>query len=269
VGRLDGKVTIITGVASGVGRVAALLFAKEGSKVVAADISVKDGERTVAMIKEAGGDARFVRADVSKAEDVQNIVRVAIDTYGKLDILYNNAGISGVSGSTVDCTEENWEKTVDVDLKSVWLGMKYAIPEMLKTGGGSIINTGSQAAMRGMPNLPAYAAAKGGVVSLTRATAMEYATSNIRVNCINPGIVATPMAMGSGVNPEEYKKLDEYKHLSSVVPQGRVGEPVEVAQAALFLASDESSHITGQILGVDGGMEADSHIVREDERLNK
>lgn len=268
-GRLDGKVAIITGVASGVGRVAALLFAKEGAKVVAADISAEDGRKTVEMIKEAGGDAIFVKADVSKARDVQNIVRTAINAYGRLDILYNNAGIAGLSGSTVECSDENWEKTVAVDLKSVWLGMKYAIPEMLKTGGGTIVNTGSQAATRGMPNLPAYTAAKGGVVSLTRATAIEYATSNIRVNCINPGIVATPMSMGTGAKPEEYKNLDEYKRCSAAVPQGRLCEPEEVAQAAMFLSSDESSHITGQIIGIDGGMEADSHIVRGDEFLKE
>ena len=267
--RLDDKVAIITGAASGVGRIAALLFAKEGAQVVATDISVAEGEKTVAMIKEAGGDATFVSADVARAEGFQSVVKAAVDSYGRLDILYNNAGISGASGSTVDCTEENWNKTVDVDLKSVWLGMKYAIPAMLKTGGGSIVNTGSQAATRGMPNLPAYAAAKGGVVSLTRATAIEFATQNIRVNCINPGIIATPMSMGAGVNPEDYKNLDEYKHLSTLVPQRRVGETIDVAQAALFLASDESSHITGQILGVDGGMEADSHVERDDERLNK
>jgi NAD(P)-dependent dehydrogenase (short-subunit alcohol dehydrogenase family) len=267
--RLKDKVAIITGVASGIGKVAASLFAEAGAKLVCTDISDEKGRETVEVIGGSGGEATFVQADISNPQDVQQLVRAAIETYGRLDILYNNAGIAGSSGSTVECSEQNWEKTIAVDLKAVWLTMKYAIPEMLKSGGGAIVNTGSQAAMRGMTNLPAYAAAKGGVVSLTRATAMEFAKSDIRVNCLNPGIITTPMALGSEVDPHDYANTDEYKRLVFAVPQGRLGKPEDVALAALFLASDEASHITGQVIGVDGGMEADSHTVREDEFLNK
>ena len=250
-GRLDDKVAIITGAGMGMGRAAAILFAKEGAKVVVDDIVVATGEETVRMIKEAGGEAIFIKADVSKAEDVQNMVKTAVSTYGKLDVLYNNAGIAGEATPTEGCTEENWEKTITVNLKGVWLGMRYAIPEMIKTGGGSIINTASQAAERGMTNLPAYTASKGGVLSLSRATAMECAKKNIRINVINPGSIATPMVLAM---PDEAKES-----FVAGIPMGRFGEPEEVARAALFLASDDSSHITGHALAVDGGMIADSH----------
>ena len=250
-GRLDGKVAIITGAGMGMGQAAAILFAKEGAKVVVADISVENGEETVSVIKEDGGEAIFVKANVAKAEEVKEMVRATVDTYGRLDVLYNNAGIAGELGPVTECTDENWDKVQAVNLRGVWLGMKYAIPEMLKTGGGSIINTASQAADRGMPNAPAYSASKGGVVSLSRATAIEWATKNIRVNWINPGVIATPMVSSM---PVRVKKL-----FLSAIPQGRFGEPEEVAQAALFLASNESSHITGQGLVVDGGIESDSH----------
>jgi len=251
-GRLDNKVAVITGAGSGMGQAAAILFAKEGAKVVVADWIAESGEETVRMVKEAGGEAIFIKVDVSKAEDAQKMIKTTVDTYGKLDVLYNNAGIAGEAAFTAECTEENWEKVIAVNLKGVWLGMKYAIPEMLKIGGGSIINTASQAGERGMPGIPPYTASKGGVLALSRATAMEYAKKNIRVNCINPGCIATPMAFGFS---EELKK-----RFTAAVPQGRFGEPEEVANAALFLASDESSHITGHALVVDGGMEVDSHI---------
>ena len=250
-GRLDGKVALITGTGSGMGRVAAILFAKEGAKVVGADCVTETGEETVRMIKEAGGEAIFVKADVSKGEDVKKMVKTAVDTFGKLNILYNNAGIQGAPVSTAECTEEEFDKFINVNLKGVFLGMKYAIPEMLKTGGGSIINTGSIAGRRGVANIPGYTASKGGVIALTRGTAMEYAKKNIRVNSISPGVIATPMVLSM---PPEAKKI-----AVSVISQGRLGEPEEVAYAALFLASDESSHITGHILAVDGGIEADTH----------
>jgi NAD(P)-dependent dehydrogenase (short-subunit alcohol dehydrogenase family) len=247
-GRLDGKVVIITGAGMGMGQAAAILFAKEGAKVVVADCLAEAGEETVKMIKEAGGEAIFVKADVSKAEDAKNMVKQTVDTYGRLDVLYNNAGIRGEVAPTPECTEENFDKVIAVNLKGVWLGMKYAIPEMLKTGGGSIINTASHTGERGTPNLPAYSASKGGVLAISRGTAMEYATKNIRVNCINPGTIATPFVIG-GFSSEARK------FFMTTIPQGRLGEPEEVAYAALFLASDESSHITGHALVVDGGLE--------------
>ncbi len=252
-GRLDNKVAIITGAGMGMGQAGALLFAREGAKVVVVDWNAEAGEKTTRMIKDSGGEAMFVKADVSKAKDVENVVKKTVSTYGRLDIIYNNAAIIGRPAFTEDVTEEEWEHIMSINLKGVWLGMKYAIPEMLKGGGGSIVNTASQCGDRGTRNLGPYCAAKGGVLALTRITAMELAKKNIRVNALNPGIIATPMAMTSP--PEELKSFEE------IIPQGRLGKPEEVAYAALFLASDESSHVTGHTLVVDGGIEVDNHQV--------
>lgn len=250
--RLKGKVAIITGAGQGMGQTGAIIFAREGAKVVVAEYVAQSGEETVQMIKKAGGEATFVKTDVSKEDDVRNLIKTTVDTYGKLDILYNNAAIIGEATPTAECTTANWAKVISVNLTGVFLGMKYAITEMLKGGGGSIINTASQAGERGMPNIPPYTASKGGVLALSRAAAIEYAKKNIRINCINPGVIATPMALG--LSPAAIKRFTE------AIPQGRLGKPEEVAYAALFLASDESSHITGHALVVDGGMEADSGI---------
>jgi len=255
-GRLDGKVVIITGAGSGMGRTAAILFAKEGAKIVVADIVVEGGKETVKMIKKAGGEATFVKTDVSKAAEAQNMVKTTVDTYGKLDVLYNNAAIGEPTIElTADCTEENWDKVQAVDLKGVWLGMKYAIPEMIKSGGGSIINTASQVATRGNFGLTAYTAAKGGVVSLSRETAIEYADKNIRVNILEPGYITTPMSEGLCSDPVITKKILDG------TPQHRFGKQEEVAYAALFFASDESPHITGAELAIDGGITASSHTM--------
>jgi len=252
-GRLDNKVAIITGAGMGMGQAGAIMFAKEGAKVVVVDWNTEAGEETVKMIREAGGEAIFVKADVSKARDAGNMVKTTIDTYGKLDIIYNNAAIIGRPAFTEDTTEEEWERIISINLKGVWLGMKYAIPEMLNRGGGSIINTASQCGDRGTRNLCAYCAAKGGVLALTRVTAMELAKKNIRVNALNPGIIGTPMVMAQ---PKE-----EQDGFAAIIPQGRLGRPEEVAYAALFLASDEASHVTGHTLVVDGGIEVDNHQV--------
>jgi len=251
-GRLKGKVALITGAGSGMGQVAAILFAKEGAKVVVVDWVAEGGEETVRMIKEAGGEATFVKADVSRAEDAKRMIRATVDSYGKLDILYNNAGIQGDVVRTADLSEENYDKVMAINLKGVWLGMKYAIPEMIRTGGGSIINTASMSgAMVAMKGAPHYGASKGGVVALSRVTAIEYVTKNIRVNCINPGLTLTPMSRGvMERDPEAFKRLTD------PLPMGRPAEPEEIAQAALFLASDESSYITGTALVVDGGLTA-------------
>jgi len=252
-GRLDGKAVIITGAGMGMGQAAALLFAKEGAKVAVVDWKAEAGQETVKMIKEAGGEAIFIKADVSKADDAKNMVKTTIDTYGKLDVLYNNAGILGRAAFTENIAEEEWDRIMAVNLKGVFLGMKYAIPEMLKRGKGSIINTASQCAERGTRNLSAYCASKGGILALTRVTAMELAKKNIRVNALNPGIIATPMALSA---PKE-----EQEGFAAIIPQGRMGRPEEVAYAALFLASDESSHVTGHTLVVDGGLEVDNKQV--------
>jgi len=223
-GRLDSKVAIITGAGSGMGRAAAILFAKEGAKVVIVDWATEGGEETLKMVKEAGGEALFVRADVSKTEDVKKMIQTAVDTYGKLDVLYNNAAIAPYE-PLLESTEENWEKVISINLKGIWLGMKYAIPEMLKAGGGSIINT------------------------------VEHAAQNIRVNCIKPGIIVTPMSAGCYGTPEARRRSE------ATVPQRRLGEPEEIAQVALFLASDESSLVTGTEILADGGIIADSHTM--------
>lgn len=254
IGRLDGKVAIITGAGMGMGRAGAFLFAKEGAKVVVADQVAESGEETVRMIKEAGGEAIFIKADVSKTEDVQKLVKTTIDTYGQLDILYNNAGIATIE-PLIESTEESFDQTIAINLKGVWLGMKYAIPEMIKSRGGSIINVSSINADAAQRGLSIYSASKGGVISMSRTAAVEYARQNIRVNVIKPGVIKTPMVESQ---MKDYPGV--FKRIESETPQGRLGEPEEVAALALFLASDESSYITGQKFTIDGGIEADGHI---------
>jgi len=247
-GKLDKRVAIITGAGSGIGRATALLFAKEGAKVVVADNVVSGGEETVSMIREAGGEACFVKTDVSREGDIQLMIKVALDDYGQLDILYNNAGIVGKLGPTHEVDNADWDRVISINLKGVFLGMKFAIPEMLKRGGGVIINTASVAGLVGFSGLSAYSASKGGVIQLTKTAALEYATQNIRVNCICPGVIWSPMVERMTGGSEEVKKQFIEKE-----PVGRMGKPEEIAQAALFLASDDASFITGIPLPVDGG----------------
>jgi NAD(P)-dependent dehydrogenase (short-subunit alcohol dehydrogenase family) len=249
--RLQGKVAIITGAGSGIGRATALLFAREGARVVVADYAAEGGEETVRLIKEAGGEATFVKVDVSKAADAQKMVQAAIDSYGKLDILYNNAGIEGPWAPTEDVAEEDWDRVLSINLKGVFLGSKYAIPEMLKQGGGVIINTASVAGLIAVTNMPAYCASKGGVVLLTKAMALENAAKRIRINCICPGAIRTPMFGRLTLD-----KVATEKAFCDGHPIGRCGTPEEIAYPALYLASDESSFITGTALVVDGGWTA-------------
>lgn len=183
------------------------------------------------------------------------MIATAVKTYGKVNVLFNNAGISGQPAPTADSTEETWQQVIDINLRGIFLGMKYAIPEMIKAGGGSIINTASIAADVAERGLSIYSASKGGVISMSRVTAVEYAPQNIRVNCIKPGVMATPMTVNFMKNfPEVLKRIEDE------TPQGRLGKPEEIAQLVIFLASDESSHITGEKITVDGGIEAASHI---------
>lgn len=210
-----------------------------------ADYSVEGGEETVKRVKEKGGEATFVAADVSRAADVQKMIKTAIDKYGRLDILHNNAGIEGPLGPTENVSEADWDRVLSVNLKGVFLGSKYAIPQMLKQGGGVIINTASIAGLVGLTNISAYCASKGGIVLLTKAMAMEYARKNIRVNCICPGGIKTPML-----------DLEGEKLFCEGEPIGRCGEPEEIAQAALYLACEQSSFVTGTALMVDGGWTA-------------
>jgi len=250
-GKIDGKVAIITGASSGIGKATAILFAQEGAKVIVADVADELGEETVKLINEGGGRAIFVHTDVSKAEDVKNLVKTAVDTYGRLDIIFNNAGIEGVSVDTANYPENIFDKVLAVNLKGVWLGIKYAVPELLKNGGGSIINTASVAGLVGFAGLSAYNATKGGIIQLTKTAALEYAKQNIRVNCIAPGVIETPMVDRFLKGQPEAKAA-----FVQIEPVGRFGKPEEIAKAALFLASDDSSFVTGTVLVVDGGLTA-------------
>jgi NAD(P)-dependent dehydrogenase (short-subunit alcohol dehydrogenase family) len=247
--RLKGKVAIVTGGGSGMGRSACILFAKEGARVVAAEMDAKTGQETVDIIKKAGGDAVFVKTDVSNPSDCQKMVKTAVDTYGKLNVLFNNAGIIGWEGvSLADATLEMFNKVIEVNLKGVFYGMKYAIPEMLKAGGGSIINTSSCVVERTMYHFGGYCASKGGVLALSHQAAADYISQNIRVNAILPGFVKTPMlGIFFAGNPEIEKQQ------AALHPMGRLGSPDEVAWLVLFLASDESSYITAEDFTIDGG----------------
>lgn len=250
--RLQDKVAIITGASNGIGRETALLFAAEGASVVVADVDDTHGEQTAQDVRVAGGKAVYVHADVSKAADCENMVSVAEKTYGKLNILFNNAGIMhGSDDNAVNTEESIWDLTMAINLKGVFLGCKYGIPALKRAGGGSIINTASFVALLGAatPQL-AYTASKGGVLSMTRELAVIHARENIRVNALCPGPLRTELLM-SFLNTEE-KKQRRLVH----VPMGRFGEAKEIAYAALYLASDESSFVTGTEFLVDGGITA-------------
>jgi len=244
--RLKDKVAIITGGGSGIGRATCLLFAREGAKVVVADYVAEGGNETVRQISAADGQAVFVQADVSKSADVRNMIGAAVRNYGRVDIFFNNAGIEGPSTKLANLKEEDWDRVIAIDLTSVYLGMKYVIPEMIKQGGGVILSTASVAGLVGFQGSGAYAAAKAGVINLTRLAALEYADKNIRVNCICPGVIETPMVERvMGGRPRERIVRSE--------PIGRLGRPEDIANAALFLASDESSFATGAPFIIDGG----------------
>ena len=244
--RLKNKVAIITGGGSGIGRATCLLFAREGARVVVADYVAEGGNETVRQIAAANGQAVFVQTDVSKSADVQNMIGATIRNYGRVDVLFNNAGIEGPSAKLAHVKEEDWDRVIAIDLTSVYLGMKYVIPEMIKQGGGVILSTASVAGLVGFQGSGAYAAAKAGVINLTRLAALEYADKNIRVNCICPGVIETPMVERVlGGRPRERVVRTE--------PIGRFGRPEDIANAALFLAGDESSFATGAPFIIDGG----------------
>lgn len=251
-GKLDGKVALITGAGSGMGQATALLFTAEGARIGVVDYIPAGGQETVRMITETGGEAVFIEADVSRAADAERMVRTVVDAFGRLDVLYNNAGISQRMVSLAEITEEEWDHIVDVNLKGVFLGCKYAIPVMVSQGGGVIINTASASGVVGWAGLSAYSASKGGVVLLTKSMALEYGGKNIRVNCICPGVISTAMAEF----PPDMDEKTKGKIMRSQSPMGRMGLPKEIAQAALYLASDDSSYCTGVILMVDGGRTA-------------
>jgi NAD(P)-dependent dehydrogenase (short-subunit alcohol dehydrogenase family) len=250
---LFNKVTVITGAGSGIGRATALLFAKKGAKVVVVDLDAKEGSKTVDSIKGDGGEATLVVADVSKASNVQRMVKTILELWGRLDILVNNAGIF-TEGSVVETTEEDWNRVLGVNLDGVFLCMKYCIPEMIKGGGGVIVNVGSEAGLVGIRNQVAYNVSKSGVIALTKSTALDFAENNIRVNCLCPGRVLTPLVekvISDSEDPEATRRV-----LSDDRPLKRMGTPEEIAAGILFLASDEAPYATGTILSIDGGYTA-------------
>ncbi len=247
--RLKDKVAIITGAASGIGKATAKLFAEHGAKVVVADIDKDGGSQIVTQIQNGGNEAIFVETDVTLKVDTEKMVAQTVETYGKLDILFNNAGIA-MRLPVAELSEEDWHRCLDVNLTAVFLCAKAAIPAMLKNGCGSIINMSSIYGVVGADVRAAYVASKGGVTNLTRGMALDYAENNIRVNCICPGFVETPLVAGVIKTPEEYQTLAD-KH-----PMRRLGQPEEIAYGALYLASDESAFVTGIALPIDGGYTA-------------
>jgi 3-oxoacyl-[acyl-carrier protein] reductase len=245
--RLSKKVALITGAGSGMGRASALLFSQEGAKIAVADIDEKGAEESVAMIREKGGDAVSVKADVSNASDVAGMIDMAIGTFGRLDILFNNAGYPMVPTPLENVDEALWDKIMAVNVKGIFLACRHALPIMRRQGSGVIINTASISGVRPRPGQAPYAASKAAVILLTKALAVELAPFNIRVNCINPTATETPMLPKLGATESTRKNI------VSTIPMGRMALPEDIAYAALYLASDESSMVTGSAIDVDGG----------------
>ncbi|MGJ9457832.1 SDR family NAD(P)-dependent oxidoreductase [Oceanobacillus sp. CF4.6] len=242
--RLENKVAIITGAGGDIGRATALRFAEEGCRIAVADIREEAGAHTVDLIKENGGQAFFVRTDVTSPEDIENMVNVTIDTFGKLDILFNNAGVNIDESKIPDVSLSDWQRVMDINLNGVFLGMKYAIPKM--ESGSAIVNTASIAGIKGQKLLSAYTASKSSVIALTKAASTEFGRENIRVNAIAPGVIDTDMV-------EDWKNSNKWSALSTANALRRVGKATEIANAVLFLSSDEASFITGETLIIDGG----------------
>lgn len=249
--RLDGKIALVTGGSSGIGRAAALAFAREGAKVVIADVLIEGSEETVQIIEKSGGQAIFFKTDVSKSDEVEALIKKTAETYGRLDCAFNNAGVGGGRAATAKCTEEEWDRVIEINLKGVWLCMKYEIQQMLKQAGGAIVNTASVAGLVGFQGTPAYVASKHGVVGLTKAAALEYATSVIRINAVCPGVIRTPMIDRIVAARPQMEEVYTAMH-----PVGRLGEPEEIAEAVVWLCSDAASFVTGHAMVVDGGLVA-------------
>jgi NAD(P)-dependent dehydrogenase (short-subunit alcohol dehydrogenase family) len=248
-GRFAGKVALVTGGNSGIGRHACLAFAREGARVVVAARRAEEGEHTVGLIRGAGGEAVFVSTDVTRAESVKAAVNACIERYGRLDAAFNNAGITGsVSDLIVDYDEETFDRTVDVNLKGTWLCMKYEIPQMLRGGRGSIVNCSSTAGLRGGARASAYYASKHAIIGLTKSVALEYASQGVRINAVCPGMIGTDM-----VSREFAGAPEKFAALRTKIPMARIGTVEEIASAVLWLCADESSYVTGAALSADGG----------------
>lgn len=244
----DGKVAIVTGGSFGIGRAAAVAFAARGANVVIADWLEDKEQNTLKQIKAAGGQGIFLPCDVSKSDQVKAMIDKAVGTFGRLDFAFNNAGIEGDTANTHECSEENWEKTINVNLKGTWLCMKYEIPYMFQQGKGAIVNCASVAGLIGFTGLPAYVVSKHGVVGITKTAALEYAKQNIRINAVCPGVIHTDM-----IDRITGKDKEVEKQFVSMEPVGRMGTPEEVAEAVIWLCSDAASFVTGHSMPVDGG----------------
>ena len=247
-----GKVALVTGGSAGIGRATAVAFAREGAKVVVASRRMKEGDETIQLIKQAGSDGFFIKTDVAKAADVKAMVEKTMTTYGRLDYAFNNAGVVEPNpGPLVEQTEETFDQIVNINVKGVWLSMKYEIPEMLKRGGGAIVNMSSVAGVIGLPGIGIYIASKHAVIGLTKTAALEYSKSGVRVNAVNPAAIETDMlAHVAGDNPEARAQM------AAGHPIGRIGRAEEVAEAVIWLCSDKASFVTGHSLLVDGGYTA-------------
>ncbi len=243
------KVALVTGGSFGIGKATAIAFAKRGAKVLVADW-VEDGE-TLQAISEAGGEAVFTHCDISAESDIRAMVNKVLDTYGQLDFAFNNAGIEGEQAATAECSVENWDKVLGINLRGTWLCMKYELQHFLKKGKGAIVNTASVAGLVGFSGIPAYTASKHGMVGLTKTAALEYAKQGIRINAICPGLIRTPM-----VDRFTGKDKTVEQQYVDMEPVGRMGEPEEVAEAVLWLCSEAASFVTGHALAVDGGWTA-------------
>ena len=251
-GQLEGKAALVTGAASGIGRAAAIAFAREGARVVVSDVNAQGGEETVRIIEDSGGDAIWVPADVSDSSQVQALVHRTVSAYGRLDCAFNNAGITVTRRTPmVDLTEEEWDRLMGINLKGVWLCLKYEIPEMIRTGGGAIVNTSSTAGLVGSIGLASYVASKHGVAGLSKAAALEHSRDGVRVNAVCPGPIRTPLT--EGVMAANEGAEERY---TSRAPMGRMGTPEEVAEAVVWLCSDAASFVTGHTMTVDGGVVA-------------
>jgi NAD(P)-dependent dehydrogenase (short-subunit alcohol dehydrogenase family) len=251
-GYVEGKVALVTGGGSGIGRATALALAREGAAVVVADVTVAGGEETVQRIRQSGAQATFFQADVARASQVEALIRQTVSTYGRLDCAHNNAGIEGVEARTADYPEDDWDRVIAINLKGVWLCMKYEILHMQRQGGGAIVNTASIAGLVGAQRMPAYVASKHGVAGLTKAAALEYARAGIRVNAVCPGVIRTPMVERFFLS----RHARAESRLTAAEPIGRLGTPEEVAEAVVWLCSDAAAFVTGHTMTVDGGLVA-------------
>lgn len=250
-GQFKDRVALVTGAASGIGRASALAFARQGAQLIIADVNDDGGKETESLIKKAGGEALFIRTDISPATDVENLVMMVVQKHGRLDYAHNNAGIEGAAFLTGDYTEEEWDRVIDVNQKGIWLCMKYEIRQMLEQKGGAIVNTSSGAGIKGFPYHAAYSASKHATIGLTRTAALEYAKESIRINAVCPGFIRVGLTeQAISVNAALERKF------KALVPVGRFGEGEEVAEAVVWLCSDAASFMTWQTLVIDGGASA-------------